>query len=95
MEKRISGSESWKVFKDTLKEIKNNKTVLFFLIAFFFYIDGVHTIINMAVAYGKSLNLDSTGLLLALLMTQIIALPFFFIIGYVFFNKSVKQSKEK
>ena len=75
LEKRISSSESWKIIKDTLKEIKNDKTILFFLIAFFFYIDGVNTIINMAVSYGKSLSLDSTGLLLALLMTQIIAFP--------------------
>ena len=46
-----------------------------FLLAFFFYIDGVYTIIDMATAYGAALGLDSTGLLLALLVTQIVAFP--------------------
>ena len=49
--------------------------MLFFLLAFFFYIDGVYTIIDMATAYGSALGLDSTGLLLALLVTQIVAFP--------------------
>lgn len=44
-----------------------------FLLAFFFYIDGVYTIIDMATAYGSALGLDSTGLLLALLVTQLVA----------------------
>lgn len=56
-------------------ELKKNKKVLFFLIAFFFYIDGVYTIIDMATAYGTALGLDTTGLLLALLLTQIVAFP--------------------
>ena len=46
-----------------------------FLLAFFFYIDGVYTIIDMATAYGSALGLDSTGLLLALLVTQLVAFP--------------------
>ena len=46
-----------------------------FLLAFFFYIDGVYTVIDMATAYGQALGLDSTGLLLALLVTQIVAFP--------------------
>lgn len=56
-------------------ELKKNKKILFFLIAFFFYIDGVYTIIDMATAYGTALGLDTTGLLLALLLTQIVAFP--------------------
>ncbi len=59
----------------SLKEIYREKKIFFFLLAFFFYIDGVYTIIDMATAYGKSLGLDSTGLLLALLLTQIVAFP--------------------
>ncbi|PIE98796.1 MAG: MFS transporter [Treponema sp.] len=59
----------------SLKEIAHSKKILLFLIAFFFYIDGVYTIINMAIAYGKSVGLDDAGLLLALLVTQIIAFP--------------------
>lgn len=59
----------------TLAGLKNEKHILLFLIAFFFYIDGVYTIIEMATAYGSALGLDSTGLLLALLVTQIVAFP--------------------
>jgi UMF1 family MFS transporter len=50
-------------------------------LAFFFYIDGVYTIIDMATAYGSALGLDSTGLLLALLVTQIVAFPFPILFG--------------
>ena len=59
----------------TVKSIVHNKRLLFFLVAFFFYIDGVYTIIDMATAYGTSLGLNTTGLLLALLLTQIVAFP--------------------
>lgn len=51
--------------------------------AFFFYIDGVYTIIEMATAYGTSLGLDQTGLLLALLLTQVIAFPAAILFGYL------------
>ena len=57
------------------------KKILLFLLAFFFYIDGVYTIIDMATAYGQALGLDSTGLLLALLVTQIVAFPCALIFG--------------
>lgn len=60
---------------ETIKGLKNDKQVLFFLLAFFFYIDGVYTIIDMATTYGTALGLDTTGLLLALLVTQIVAFP--------------------
>ena len=59
----------------TLLGLGKDKQVLFFLLAVFFYIDGVYTIIDMATAYGSALGLDSTGLLLALLVTQIVAFP--------------------
>lgn len=59
----------------TLKKAKEQKKIFLFLLAFFFFIDGVYTIIDMATAYGTSLGLDTTGLLLALLVTQIVAFP--------------------
>lgn len=60
---------------NTIKEVVKNKRVFFFLLAFFCYIDGVYTIIDLAVSYGDSLGLDSKALLLALLVTQIVAFP--------------------
>ena len=68
-------AQSFKRLGSTFKNIKEEKHVFMFLLAFFFYIDGVYTIIDMATAYGSVLGLDSTGLLLALLVTQIVAFP--------------------
>lgn len=65
----------------TLKNVKNEKKIFLFLLAFFFYIDGVYTIIDMATAYGTALGFDSTKLLLALLVAQIVAFPFAIIFG--------------
>ena len=72
---------SFKRLGTTLKNIRNEKKIFLFLVAFFFYIDGVYTIIDMATAYGTALGLDSTGLLLALLVTQLVAFPFAIIFG--------------
>ncbi len=73
--------ESFARLGRTICELKDDKAVLFFLLAFFFYIDGVYTIIDMATAYGSALGLNSTGLLLALLVTQLVAFPFAIIFG--------------
>lgn len=67
--------ESFKRLGRTFKEITKEKHIFLFLLAFFFYIDGVYTIIDMATAFGTALGLDSTGLLMALLVTQIVAFP--------------------
>ena len=74
-------SESFKRLGRTLMNVKKEKKTFLFLLAFFFYIDGVYTIIDMATAYGSALGLDSTGLLIALLVTQIVAFPFAIIFG--------------
>lgn len=65
----------------SLKDIVKNKKVFFFLLAFFFYIDGVYTIIDMSTAYGSALGLGSTDMLLALLVTQFVAFPFAILFG--------------
>lgn len=67
--------ESFCRLGQTFGNIRKEKHIFMFLLAFFFYIDGVYTIIDMATAYGAALGLDSTGLLLALLVTQIVAFP--------------------
>ena len=51
------------------------------MVSFFFYIDGVHTVISMATSYGSSLGIDSTQLVLALLVTQFVAFPSAIIYG--------------
>ncbi|MDO5425958.1 MAG: MFS transporter [Eubacteriales bacterium] len=73
--------ESFKRLGRTFRNVRREKKVFVFLLAFFFYIDGVYTIIDMATAYGSALGLDSTGLLLALLVTQIVAFPFAILFG--------------
>ncbi len=68
--------ESVKGLGDTAKEIFANKPMFIFLLAYFFYIDGVNTIIHMSTIYGSSLGIDSTQMMLALLLTQVLGLPF-------------------
>ena len=77
---------SFRRLGQSFSEIKEHKKIFLFLIAFFFYIDGVYTIIDMATAYGSALGLDTTGLLVALLVTQIVAFPF-----ALFFGKASKK----
>ncbi len=74
-------SDAFKQLRKTMRDISKNKTMLFFLIAYFFYIDGVNTIIYMSTAYGSSLNIDSTQMMLALLMVQVLAFPFAILYG--------------
>jgi len=68
---RAAFSSAW----HTARRIFSNKKILFFIIAYFFYIDGVGTVINMSTAYGATLGLDTTSMILALLVTQIVAFP--------------------
>lgn len=60
---------------DTCRRIAHDRVLLVFMIAFFFYIDGVHTVISMATSYGAALGIDSAQLVLALLVTQFVAFP--------------------
>lgn len=73
--------DTFRQLYSTFKDAKKEKHIFLYLIAFFFFINGVYTIIDMATAYGSALGLDSTGLLLALLVTQVVAFPFAIIFG--------------
>lgn len=66
---------------DTCRRVAHDRVLLVFMIAFFFYIDGVHTVISMATSYGAALGIDSTQLVLALLVTQFVAFPSAIIYG--------------
>lgn len=74
-------ADSFSRLYSTFKNIRQYKSVFVFLLAYFFYIDGVNTIIHMATVYGDSVGVDSNSLLLALLMTQIVAFPFAILYG--------------
>lgn len=65
----------WQQLINTLKEIRQLKVVVLFVIAYWLYIDGVDTVIKMAVDYGASLNFPTSSLITALLIVQFIAFP--------------------
>ena len=67
--------DSFKGLAATMRKIAKNKPMFYFMLAFFFYIDGVHTVISLSTSYGTSLGIDSTQLVLALLVTQFVAFP--------------------
>ena len=75
----------------TIRHLHEDRQVFWFLLAFFCYIDGVYTIIDMATAYGTALGLDTTGLLLALLVTQVVAFPSALVFGRLSTNHPSTQ----
>ncbi|MGA1424269.1 MAG: MFS transporter [Steroidobacteraceae bacterium] len=67
----------------TLGRIRAHRDISLFLLAYWLYIDGVHTIYTMAVDYGVALGLPSSSLLAALLLTQFVAFPSALFLGWV------------
>jgi len=68
---------------ETAKKILKNKKLLFYIIAYFFYIDGVGTVIVMSTVYGATLGLEATDMVLALFLTQVIAFPSSLLFAYL------------
>jgi MFS transporter, UMF1 family len=64
-----------KELASTIRHLRGDKTLLWFLLAYWFYIDGVNTIIKMAVDYGLSLGLAQASLITALLLVQFVGFP--------------------
>ncbi|MCF7807142.1 MAG: MFS transporter [Candidatus Marinimicrobia bacterium] len=81
-----------KQYLDTWKKIRHLQTVSLFLAAYWFYIDGVDTIIRMAVDYGMSLGFESTDLIIALLITQFVGFPAAIIFGRMGERWGVRRS---
>lgn len=67
----------------TWKELRHFKQLLIFLLAFWLYNDGISTIIKMATIYGRDIGIDSTSLITALLITQIVGIPCTFFFGWL------------
>ncbi|MCU9613378.1 MFS transporter [Caldibacillus lycopersici] len=74
-------TSSFKKLLFTFKNIKVYRPLFLFLLAYFFYIDGVNTIIKMSTAYGSDLGIDSNTLLIVLFVTQVVAAPFSILFG--------------
>ena len=68
---RAGAGELW----STIRHLRGDRRLLWFLLAYWFYIDGVNTVIKMAVDYGLSLGLNQTALITALLVVQFIGFP--------------------
>ena len=81
-----------KQFKGTFHEIRHQKTILLFLAAYWLYIDGVDTIVRMAVDYGISIGLQSNDLIKALLITQFVGFPSAMAFGYLGGKIGAKRS---
>ena len=79
-------------FVGTFSKIRHLKVVFTFLLAYWFYIDGVDTIIRMAVDYGLSLGFDSNDLIIALLIVQFIGFPAALVFGKLGERWSVRKS---
>jgi len=81
-----------KQFVGTFKKIRHLKTIFLFLLAYWFYIDGVDTIIRMAVDYGMSLGFDTHNLILALLVVQFVGFPAALMFGKLGQSWGVRKS---
>lgn len=83
-------SDSFARLGNVFSEVKTKPEIWYFLLAFFFYIDGVYTIIDMATSYGKDVGIGDTSLLLALLLTQVVAFPCSWLFGQL--SKKIKNT---
>lgn len=82
----------FKQYLDTFKKIRHLQTVSIFLLAYWFYIDGVDTIIRMAVDYGMSIGFKSNDLIIALLIVQFVGFPAAIVFGRLGEKWGVRRS---
>ncbi len=75
--------EAFQQLASTFRDIRSYRPILLFLLAYWLYIDGVYTIIKMAVDYGLSLGFRSSSLITALLITQFVGFPAALFFGWL------------
>ena len=95
IEKKTSANLIGAGFKrlfNTVKDIKNHKNLLLFLIAFWFYNDGIGTLYRMAAIYGAEIGISTTALVGTLLMTNFIGMPFTIAYGWMASKIGTKKS---
>jgi len=87
------------IFRKTLRELRGTfrklfgmKEVLYFMLAYWLYIDGVHTIIKMAIDFGVAIGFGTSDLISALLIVQFVGFPAGFLFGYLGQKWNVKKS---
>ena len=74
--------EAFSSLLNTARSIKEYKSAVVFLLAYFLYMDGVDTIIRMATSYGSDIGLSATSMIQALLLTQFVGFPATLVFGY-------------
>lgn len=75
--------DSFKRVFQTIHHIKQYKKVAWFLVAYFFYIDGVDTIFTMATAIGMDIGVKTNELMIVMLVVQLVAFPFSIFFGWL------------
>ena len=70
-----SFSDAFRQIFSTFRHISENKNIALFLLAFFFYIDAVHTIMQLAAMFGDGIGIDQSSIIYALILVQFVAFP--------------------